>query len=174
MTHDMLHIVTKPQRAPCEKRDWHVNPSPETIDKAIHMCQSCFMLQECARRALVAGSSLDGSWIHPANGVVQAGVLCTDDMETAEALAEIAGVEVPAYRDKKPRFAPPEECVTCKKPMVVRPRDGTETPDGHVNHMAHGQCQSCYARRKRFVRSQERLRKRREEARKRGWDRRTK
>lgn len=94
----------------------------------------------------MAGTSLDGSYIRPASGVIQAGVVCRGDESTGDKLSAVAGVPAPEYRDMKPRYVPPETCAGCAEPMAKRRRDGSPTPSGVVVHTAQGLCTICYKR----------------------------
>ena len=114
-----------------------------SIRAAIAMCEQCPMRRGCARDGLTAGSSLDGSVIAPARGVIQAGVVCRGDDATARALAAIAGVRPPALREKKRRNMAPEECRHCGHPMVSWTRG--EVPAGKVMHRGRGYCVGCRA-----------------------------
>lgn len=133
-------------KSPCRHTDWHINPQPETTPQAISMCHDCPIIQQCAREALTAGTSLDGSYVRPANDVIQAGVVCEGDELTGVALSLIAGIPIPEYRDMKPRYQPPEMCAGCNDPMVKRRRDGAPLPNGTVAHTAQGLCTRCYKR----------------------------
>lgn len=114
-----------------------------SISAAVKVCQSCPILRQCAADALHSGSTLDSSYTRPASAVVQAGVVCRGDGDTARALAEIAGVEVPRYRTKKRRTAPPRQCTNCHRPMVPWTRE--DVPEGYVMHRGRGICTKCRA-----------------------------
>lgn len=105
------------------------------------MCEHCHMLTSCALDGLTAGTTLDGSFESPACDVIMAGVHCTGDTATARALAEIAGVPVPTYRDAAPRPKAEKQCVNCHEPMVPWTRHGA--PEGYVMHYARNFCANC-------------------------------
>lgn len=121
--------------------------TPET-KAAQELCKRCPLLKDCARQALTAGSTTDRHVQRPASGVIQAGVFCTGDMQTALALAKIAGCDPPEIFDSTPRNAPPAFCKGCKKIMVKWQRSPNLKP-GEVMHYARGFCTNCrvdYAR----------------------------
>lgn len=111
------------------------------VDSAKALCLSCPQIGVCAVSALRAGDTLDGSRITPATDVMQAGMICRGDAATARALAEIAGVPVPDYRDQSTRAIPPRRCAECEEPMVGWSRSGP--PPGFVMHRGRGFCTHC-------------------------------
>lgn len=112
-----------------------------SIRAALTMCRACPLVAACAALALQSGTSLDGSRTGPAEGVIQAGVICRGDDDTARALAEVAGVPVPVYRAQRPRPKAPKRCVECGHPMVSWTRG--EVPEGHRMHYGRGRCTGC-------------------------------
>lgn len=101
------------------------------------------MIRECATVALTGGNCVKGDVIAVANGVIQAGVVCRDDRETALALSEIAGVRIPKYRRQRRKNRPGKACVHCGEPMVPWTRDPSTVPEGCVMHYARGYCEEC-------------------------------
>ncbi|MBV7292355.1 WhiB family transcriptional regulator [Corynebacterium sp. TAE3-ERU16] len=132
------------RRPPCTRKRAYTDPEhdPQATREAIRTCHTCPLLKDCARQALHGGDSLDGHYTRPATGVIQAGIHCSGDDATAEALARIAGVERPTYRDRIPRPVPPPSCRRCHTPMVPWSRK-TLPPPGHVMHHGRGYCQRC-------------------------------
>lgn len=125
---------------------------PASIRAAITICEHCSTRQSCALAALTSGRSLDDRWISPARAVIQAGVVCTGDQDTAQALATIAGVETPTVRRvKKPRAVPPTQCVSCQRPMYSWTRAPEDFPTGMVMHHARGFCIHCRVPHRQFV-----------------------
>lgn len=126
-----------------------------SIRAAQAMCGHCPILRQCAREALTSGAALDGTYLRPASGVVQAGVVCRGDQSTAIRLAEVAGVTtLPVYEQQEPRPVAPDACVSCGMPMVRWTRD--RVPDGYVMHHARGFCTGCRREYAEFMRSQPR------------------
>lgn len=116
--------------------------APEhSINAARKLCSVCPLLRSCAEDALTAGNSLDGNVVQAACGVLQAGVICRGDGDTAQALAAIAQVPVPAYRKKRARNHAPSNCVECGAGMVPWSREGA--PEGKVMAYARGHCVNC-------------------------------
>lgn len=76
-----------------EQSDLFTNPGracdPST-ELAISICRECPLIVECARLALVGGSSHDWRATAPATGVIQAGVYCNGSAEAVAKLEEIA------------------------------------------------------------------------------------
>lgn len=137
------------------KPDWYVpchrqtriftNPvlgSPD-IEEAKKICAECPLIKQCAEQALHSGSSLDGHYTRPANGVIQAGVYCTGDHWTANQLATIAGVQIPQYHDHIERNTPNATCRHCGKPMGSWTRHPESLMPGQVMHYARGYCTNC-------------------------------
>lgn len=120
--------------APTAVRDY-------SIRAAVKLCEYCPLKRRCALDALHSGDSLDGSVTSPANDVIAAGVVCVGDEATAEALAAVAGVDVPKYRASSARSKAPERCVNCRHMMVSWTRN--KVPEGYVMHHARGYCTGC-------------------------------
>ncbi|CAB0634971.1 hypothetical protein CIP107566_00515 [Corynebacterium diphtheriae] len=132
---------------PCHRKPRQfTNPrigSPQA-EAAKRACRACPILTKCAKDALHAGDSLDRNFTRPATGVIQAGVLCTGDVWTAQQLAEIAGVPVPTYHDHIERPKIGDQCKSCGKPMGAWTRNPAESlPEGWVMHYARGYCTNC-------------------------------
>lgn len=108
---------------------------------AVKMCQHCPIRRQCARDALTGGTSLDGNMVAPATGVISAGIHCRGDDATAQALADIAEVAVPPYRQQRKRPRAPKQCVSCGAGMV--PWTRYEVPEGKVMAHARGHCVNC-------------------------------
>lgn len=139
----------KQTKPPCHGQPVFTNPQPidpATFD-AIEMCTHCPIRQQCALDALTAGDTLDKVHRSPANGVIQAGVWCNGDQDTANQLAAIAGV-TPPHTGAQKRFTPPETCKGCGKPMQARIK-GQPLENQPLTHAAHGYCRICDARRRR-------------------------
>lgn len=123
--------------------------------QAIATCQTCPILQDCARKALHAGAGYDyqaevDDNITPAVGVIQAGVICYDDDETLLALYATAGLTPPPDLLIAPtRATAPDHCINCGRPMVRWNRHETQ-PEGYVMHYAHGHCTGCRSALKRW------------------------
>lgn len=116
--------------------------TPDDIDQAIRMCGTCPLVQQCAADGLHSGTSLDRNVILPATGVIQAGVVCRGDRDTALQLSAVAGVDVPSdYRHQPERPKPMSECRECGTPMVKWTRG--EVPEGYVMHHARNFCTGC-------------------------------
>lgn len=113
----------------------------------MEMCTYCPLLKQCALNALHAGDSLDMVHKQPATGVIQAGVWCNGDQDTANQLAAIAGVDTPQIGPHA-RFTPPDNCRGCGKPMSTRIKGMPLTKD-ELTHAAHGYCRICDAKRRR-------------------------
>lgn len=133
--------------APCHRTKntafTHPDAAPERSKRAaIKMCSACPIRRECATEALTAGDSPVDGHTAPAHDVIQAGVHCRGDLDTAWQLAQIAGVPVPAYWDLQPRrnYAP-DHCVNCGEPMMRWTRDAV--PEGYRMHFARGYCTKC-------------------------------
>lgn len=101
------------------------------------------MRRGCARDALTAGTSLDGSFTAPATGVVMAGVICHGTQDTATELARVAGTRPPSYTTQAPRGRVPSHCRECRRPMSSWTRNVEDIPPGHVQHYARGWCVHC-------------------------------
>ncbi|PRQ11754.1 hypothetical protein C1Y63_04920 [Corynebacterium sp. 13CS0277] len=120
---------------------------------AMDACTGCPALARCAAQALHAGTSLDGRTTAPAAGVIQAGVYCTGDADTAAQLAAIAGTPAPRYQRHRPRPTIPHHCQGCHKPLHPWTRNPEQIPEGHVMHYARGYCTGCRARYRRAKRT---------------------
>lgn len=132
---------------PCHRTRNRAFTSPATapdnaVRAALRICEMCPTRVECAKQALTAGSSLDGSTRLPAADVIQAGVVCKGDEATAVALSRVAGVTPPPIRKQKRRRQSPTQCRECGSKMVPWTRSG-EVPDGMVIHHARGWCVEC-------------------------------
>lgn len=114
---------------------------------AQRICARCPLIRECAEAALTAGNTLKPGFSGPAQGVIQAGVVCRGDLTTAFQLAMIAGVAVPDYQsiERVRRTQAPPECAHCEKPMHRWTRHTEVIPDGWVMHYAGGFCTECRA-----------------------------
>ncbi|WIM71976.1 WhiB family transcriptional regulator [Corynebacterium suedekumii] len=128
-------------RAPCHRsriRGFIDPHAPDhSVRAAIKVCEHCPIRKECARDALTAGTSLDGEYTRPAGAVVQAGIICRGDQDTARALARVAGVPTPPhYRKQAPRPQLPDGCNHCGRPLHKWTRNPEEIPEGHVMHYA--------------------------------------
>lgn len=109
---------------------------------AITICEHCPIRAQCAQEALTAGDSPIDGHTAPAHDVIQAGVHCKGDLDTAWQLAQVAGVEMPAYWDLQPRRnQAPDHCVNCAEPMVRWTREAV--PEGYRMHFARGYCTKC-------------------------------
>lgn len=133
-------------RPACTYRDRELFTAPAGPDtpstrRAKEICAECPILKTCAERALTAGESLDGSYIAPAVGVIQAGVYCDGTDRATWELARVAGVQPPERREKRARVHAPDRCVSCGEPMVQWNRG--ITPEGYVEHYARGYCKNC-------------------------------
>lgn len=111
------------------------------------MCEHCPLLKQCATEAITAGTSLNSLDRSPANGVIQAGVICHGDLDTAYRLAQIAEVDVPAYLVEKTHrdnigARRPDRCRNCDLPMIKWNRH-EEQPEGYQMHYARGFCTAC-------------------------------
>lgn len=139
--------MRKRTTAPCIRK--RIYTEPERFNKsereaAALVCRTeCPFLMQCAKEALTAGNSLDGSVILPAQGVIAAGVICpSKGTDHAVELAEIAEQQqLPRYRTKRDRPIP-ERCAECKTPMASWNRE-KEAPEGYVVHYARGYCIEC-------------------------------
>lgn len=117
--------------------------TPLAVSEAIRLCEKCPILKDCAVKALTAGTSLCEDYHAPANGVIQAGIVCGGDIDTAFRLAAIAGVPVPdVLVAQNRRSRPGDTCRSCLKPMV-RWNRYDEQPQGYVMHYARGFCTNC-------------------------------
>lgn len=118
----------------------HTAPA-HSVRAAVKVCEHCPIRRQCARAALTSGTSMDGSYTAPATTVIQAGIICHGDQATARALAAIAGVRPPRYRNKGTRPRPASHCLNCEQPMVPWTRG--EVPAGHVMHYSKSFCTNC-------------------------------
>lgn len=138
--------------APCHKtrNTAFINPdgaTPQAVRAAQEICAHCPLLKQCAVDALTSGTSIKEDHRAPANDVIQAGVVCRGDMETAWKLAAIAGVPVPTWLIEAERrdnlgARRPDHCRNCHKPMVKWNRY-EEQPAGYVMHRGRGFCTQC-------------------------------
>lgn len=155
-------------KKPCHNTRNRAFTSPATspdnaVRAALRICEMCPTRVDCAKQALTAGSSLDGSTRGPAADVIQAGVICQGDEETAVALSRVAGVAPPPIREKKRRRQSPTQCRECAQPMTSWTRG--EVPEGTKMHHARGWCVDCrshyaeYMRKHRAARPVEATRK---------------
>lgn len=126
---------------------------------AIVICGHCPIRAQCAQEALTAGDSPIDGYTAPAHDVIQAGVHCKGDLDTAWQLAQVAGVEMPAYWDLQPRRNQAgEHCVNCGTPMVRWTREAV--PEGYAMHYAKQHCTGCRtAYRKKYPPTPKHLRK---------------
>lgn len=139
--------------APCHrtKNPAFTNPdsaSQQAINAAKKMCQHCPLIQQCAKDALTSGSDLIGN-TKPADGVLQAGVICTGDYTTEMELAAVAGLGEVVQHERRRRVKAATHCVNCGAPMVRWNRHEVSAPEGFVMHYARGfctECRSAYAR----------------------------
>lgn len=114
-----------------------------SIRAAVKLCQCCPIIRECATRALTAGTSLSEDFRAPANDVIQAGIICRGDQDTAFRLAAVAGVPVPSFLiEERRRARPGDRCRSCGEPMVKWNRN-EQQPEGYVKHHARGFCTNC-------------------------------
>lgn len=150
--------------APCHKTKNQAFTDPSNAPErsrraAIKMCEACPLRQQCAQDALTAGDSPVDGYTLPAADVIQAGVHCRGDLDTAWQLASIAGVPMPAYWDLQPRrHYAPDRCVECARPMTRWTRD--KVPEGYVMMHARGFCTNCRtAYRKKYPPTPRHLRK---------------
>lgn len=123
-----------------------------SITAAKKLCSVCPLLQSCAEDALRAGGSLDRSMQAPANDVLQAGVVCRGDSDTARRLATVAGVDVPVYREQRKRNFARGQCVNCGRRMVPWTRG--EVPEGYAMHYARQHCVHCRAAYRKMIRGE--------------------
>ncbi|MDY5785855.1 WhiB family transcriptional regulator [Corynebacterium sp.] len=133
-------------RPACSYRDRELftapaGPGDPSTERAKSICEACPIRVECAKRALTAGASLDGSVVAPAVDVIQAGVYCDGSERATWELAAVAGVTPPEPQAKAKRATIPDHCVSCGEPMVQWNRG--VTPEGFVEHYARGYCQQC-------------------------------
>ena len=150
--------ATKPQRTPCNTgytfpdgtnlypEDW-ITPDTPRVHPALvqQACETCPLLQTCAHQALTSGATIDRNMRTPANGVIQAGVVCEGDQHTLDQLRAIAGTfDVIPLRLKKDKPPPPTHCHGCNRRMITRPK-GQPLDHRIVTHAAHGYCRTCYA-----------------------------
>lgn len=112
-------------------------------------CDHCPLLRQCAHQALTAGNTIDRNVRVPANGVVQAGVMCKGDARTIDELRTIAHTcDVIPLRWARPKPPPPPHCLGCGRPMVTRPK-GKSLDASLLTHAAHGYCRICDAEHRR-------------------------
>lgn len=114
--------------------------TPEDKRQAIALCESCPMRKACAKDALTAGTALSQGGPTPANDVIQAGVVCCGDDDTAWKLSRIAGV--PPTVPEPTKAHRPDRCRHCHREMVKWNRYTTQ-PAGTVKHYARGFCEHC-------------------------------
>lgn len=113
-----------------------------SVRAALKMCEACPIRKECAEAGLTAGTSLGEDNRAPASGVIQAGVVCRGDHDTAVKLAEIADSGIPRFLfETRPRNHPGDTCLSCGEPMVRWHRG--VTPEGFVMHHGRGFCTNC-------------------------------
>lgn len=133
--------------APCHKTRNRSFIQPTAQDSpanraAIKTCEHCPILKECAAAALTSGNTLNPGYSGPAQGVIQAGVICRGDIATAMELSMIAGVPMPDYAAET-RARASTQCINCEKPMVPWTRG--EVPEGYVMHRGRNYCTECRA-----------------------------
>lgn len=132
--------------APCHRSKNIAFNNPEAASEqsrraAIEVCHHCPLIVACAAAGLEAGNTLDHVK-QPANGVIQAGVICHGDSVTKMILAHIAGVPLVEDKQRKPRKGrAASKCVNCSQLMVPWTRD--VVPDGYVMHHARNYCTEC-------------------------------
>lgn len=127
-----------------------INPAKaphNSIEAALKMCHACPLLKHCASQALTSGTSLSEDCRAPAADVIQAGVICHGDLDTAYKLAAVAQVDVPAYLVERTRrdnigARRPDRCRNCNRPMIKWNRH-EEQPEGYQMHYARGFCTAC-------------------------------
>ncbi|APT92912.1 hypothetical protein CPHO_08450 [Corynebacterium phocae] len=139
-------------RPACEntKNKAFSNPTkatPQAVRAAQKICHHCPLLKACAKDALTSGTTLSEDYRAPASDVIQAGVICTGDDETARRLSIIAGVETPTYRRERPQrpiigSKRGDTCRHCNQPMIKWNRH-EQQPDGYRKHYARGFCEQC-------------------------------
>lgn len=141
-------------RPPCHRTKNRAFSNPtkahrNSINAAIKMCEHCPLLKQCATEAITAGTSLNELNRSPANDVIQAGVICHGDLDTAYRLAQIAEVEVPHYLMKRQHRENmgahrPGTCRNCHRPMIKWNRYEKQ-PEGYQKHHGRGFCTDCRA-----------------------------
>lgn len=109
---------------------------------AIKICEHCPIRKQCAADALTAGDTLDSGYSAPAQGVIQAGVVCRGDITTAIELSLIAEIAMPDYNERA-RIKASAQCKHCERPMVPWTRG--EVPEGYVMHRGRNYCTDCRA-----------------------------
>lgn len=126
-----------------QDRELFTNPAerdaPSTL-RAIQICETCPIIQQCAKNALTAGSSIDFTATHPAVGVIQAGVYCDGTDRAAVELGARAGEPAPIV-EVQPRAKVGDRCKNCGMPMVRWTRD--RVPEGYRMHRGRGYCTKC-------------------------------
>ncbi|MDK8241681.1 WhiB family transcriptional regulator [Corynebacterium coyleae] len=126
-----------------QDRELFTNPAerdaPSTL-RAIQICETCPIIQQCAKNALTAGSSIDFTATHPAVGVIQAGVYCDGTDRAAMELGARAGEPAPIV-EVQPRAKVGDRCKNCGLPMVRWTRD--RVPEGYRMHRGRGYCTKC-------------------------------
>lgn len=151
-------VATKPQRTPCNTgytfpdgttlypEDWINERTPSEHPWLVqYACDTCPLLRACAHQALTSGATIDRNLRTPANGVIQAGVICEGDQRTLDELRAVAGTfDVIPLRLKKDKPPPPQRCVGCNRRMITRPK-GKSLDHTIITHAAHGYCRTCYA-----------------------------
>lgn len=131
--------------AKCTYQDRELFTSPAERDapstlRAIQICETCPIIQKCAKAALTAGSSIDFTATHPAVGVIQAGVYCDGTDRAAMELGARAGEPAPIV-EVQPRAKVGDRCKNCGMPMVRWTRD--RVPEGYRMHRGRGYCTKC-------------------------------
>ena len=121
------------------------NATNEQIHRAKKLCEACPLLETCAKDAMSAGDSFAGDLRGPANGVIQAGVLCRGVKDTLDKLESIAGVKAAQHEKKPKRIIFGQPCRSCGAPMVKWSRNQPRLPDGYVAHRGRGFCTGCRA-----------------------------
>lgn len=117
----------------------------EQIHRAKKLCKACPLLETCAKDAISAGDSFAGDSHGPANGVIQAGVLCRGDKATLNKLESIAGVKAVQDEKNRKRIVFGQPCRSCGVPMVKWSRNQPAMPEGYVAHRGRGFCTGCRA-----------------------------
>lgn len=113
------------------------------IERAKKICQTCPILQKCARDALYAGTDHRFEVPAPANGVVMAGVLCDGSESALTALEDVAGIQGIYEGRKRALVAFGTPCRNCEKPMVPWSRHQPPLPEGFSMHRGRGLCVEC-------------------------------
>lgn len=138
----------------CSRPPWHRLPvfiSPDTApaamrQRALDLCQSCPLLQQCAADALTTGEPLTdyGTGGTVARGVIMGGVICDGSPTATAALRATAGPLAPPPRPQPHRrTVMGQPCVSCGRPLHPWTRTPETIPPGHVMHHARGYCVDC-------------------------------